>query len=65
MKLDREKIELIVADKGLKLKDIPIKAGISTATFSLGINGKRNPSCATIGKIAKALKVSAKDIIAD
>ena len=65
MKISRTKIKIILADKGWQFKDVPLKAHISSATFSKAINNKRSPSCRTIGKIAEALGVSAKEIIED
>lgn len=65
MKISRYKLETILADKHLQLQDVPKLAKISSATLSLAINGKRDSTCKTIGKIAEALKVSAKDITID
>ena len=63
MKIDKQKILVLLAEKGMLYKDMCLKAGISEAEFRKIRSGERNPKPATIGKIAKAIGVSVKDII--
>lgn len=63
MKIDKQKILVLLAEKGMLYKDMCLKAGISEAEFRKIRSGERNPKPATIGKIALALGVSIREII--
>lgn len=63
MKIDKQKILVLLAEKGMLYKDMCIKAGISEVEFRKIRSGERNPKPATIGKIASALGVSIREII--
>lgn len=63
MKLDTNKFEKVLADKGLMLKDLCDKAELAEVTLRNIRQGKRTPRPATLGRIAKALGVDVQDII--
>ena len=62
-KIDTEKLDVLIAKKGLMLKDIAHDSGLSTNSFRNIRQGKSTPRLATIGRIAKALNVDVQDII--
>lgn len=49
--------------KGITQEDLALEAGLNRAYIGYIERGERNPSTDTIVKIAKALKVSPKDLI--
>lgn len=57
------KVLIGLAEKGMLYKELCSNAGISEVEFRKIRSGERNPKPATIGKIAKAIGVSVKDII--
>ena len=63
MVIDKKKVMLILAEKGMLYKDVCSKAGISEAEFRKIRSGERTPKPATIGKIASALGVGVQEII--
>ena len=63
MKLDNDKILILIAEKGMYIKDLCKIAGLDESAFKAMRDGKRTPRPATIGRIAKALGVDVKDII--
>lgn len=63
MKIDTEKLDILIADKEMMLKDIALASGLSENCFRNIRQGKAEPRLRTIGKIASALGVNIKDII--
>lgn len=63
MKIDNNKLEVVIAEEGVMLKDLCAKAEIGEVALRKIRQGKTIPRPATIGKIAKALNVSVADII--
>lgn len=62
MRISKEKIECIMATKGLTAADTAEKAGISRQNFStIRLRGTCTP--ATAGKVARGLGVDVADII--
>lgn len=61
MKINKEALDMIKAEKCLTNKEIISRAGVGTNILSVGIKRELRP--ATVGKIAKALNVSVEDII--
>lgn len=62
MNISREKIELLMANKGLTASELATLSGISRQSFStVKLRGTCTP--ATAGKIAKGLCVDPADII--
>lgn len=64
MKLNKEKINLIMARKQLSVKDVCETSGLPKETFKQAKNGARNATPKTIGRIAAALGVDVTEIIA-
>lgn len=62
MRLDKRKIQLIMAKLEIGQQTLADKAGISRQTLSAVING-RNCRPKLLGKIAKALNVEPEEII--
>lgn len=63
MKIDTEKLDILIADKGMMLKDVALASGLSEIAFRNIRQGKVNPRLKTLGRIASALNVSVKDLI--
>lgn len=63
MVINKKKVMLILAEKGMLYKDVCSRAGISEAEFRKIRAGERTPKPATIGKIASALGVGVQEII--
>ena len=61
MKLDGTKINILRAEKGLKIKDLAEASNVASSTIKKGFNKDIEPVC--IGRIAKALDVAVIDII--
>lgn len=62
MKADRKKLELAMARACMNSKDLPAAAGLPGPTVANVIVGK-SVRPATLGRVAKALKVDPADII--
>lgn len=65
MKIDTEKLDMAICEKGMMLKDVAHASGITENSFRNIRTGKSEPRLKTIGKIASALGVNIKDIIKD
>ncbi|MGO5592504.1 helix-turn-helix transcriptional regulator [Acidaminococcus fermentans] len=63
MKLNTEKLCVLMAQNKLTLSAMVEKAKISRSTMWQILNRKRKPNLETVGKIAAALDVSPADII--
>lgn len=63
MKIDNVKLELAIANREMKLKDLCAEAKVDETALRNIRQGKRTPRLATIGRIAKALNVDVQDII--
>ena len=63
MKLNKEIVEIKIADKGVILQEFCELAGITRVTLNAALNGKSNLRLGTVGKIAEALGVSSEEII--
>ena len=61
MRINKEALDMIKAEKRLTNKEIISRAGVGTNILSVGIKRELRP--ATVGKIAKALNVSVEEII--
>lgn len=62
MRVDRNKLELIMAKKGLNQKKLAEVSGVSRQSLSYTMNG-RNCRPELLGKISKALGVEPEEII--
>ena len=63
MKLSKEKLDIIMAQKQMYIKEICEAAGLPKVTFKQARSGVRNPKPKTIGRIAAALGVDVTEII--
>jgi len=61
--VDSEKIRELRQARRLSTREFAREASISTETLNAIEHGRRQPSMATLNKIAKALKVEAKDLL--
>ncbi len=62
MRLDKRKVQLLMAELEIGQQSLAIRAGISRQTLSVVMNG-RNCRPELLGKIAKALEVKPEEII--
>jgi len=63
MRIDNEKLNLLIAERSTTLKALCKESGIAESTMSKMRNGRRKQRFATFGKIAKALNVSVAEIV--
>lgn len=63
MRLDKRKIYLAMAEKGLTATEIARQGGVSQQAVSNALNGNRVGKVKVVPAICKALGVSAKDIV--
>ena len=60
--IDSRKIKELRESKGMTTRAFAREAGISTETLNAVEHGRRQPSMATLSKIAQALGVEARDL---
>lgn len=63
MRLDNYKLQILMAEKIITVKELADVAGLSRVFVGSCVAGTANPKPATIGKIAKALNVPVQEII--
>lgn len=63
MKINVEKLKTAQAEKCLTNKELCKLAGIGSLTLTMIKANKRNCQYSTVGKIAKALKISVNELI--
>lgn len=63
MKINKQKLQLAMANACLNMDDLAALAEVSRVSISKYLSGLRNPKPKTIGKIAKALKVPVESLI--
>jgi transcriptional regulator with XRE-family HTH domain len=61
--IDSTKIKELREERGLSTRVFARMAGISTETLYRVEHGKRQPSLATLGKIARALGVDPRELL--
>lgn len=61
----KQKVELIMADNCVTYDSLSKKSGLSRITIQKMLAGKVDTRPATVGKIAKALGVNAKELLKD
>jgi transcriptional regulator with XRE-family HTH domain len=64
MEISPTKLKELREAKGFSVRGLAREAGISTETVYSVEHGHRQPSIRTLGKIARALGVAAKDLFA-
>lgn len=62
MRIDTNKVQLLLAEKEMSKTDLAVKSGICRQNISI-ILGRGTCTPATAGKIAKALGVDAREIV--
>ncbi len=62
MEINPNKLKKLREAKGLSVRGLAREAGISTETVYSVEHGRRQPSVRTLGKIARALGVEARDL---
>ena len=63
MKLDLKKLEIAMAEKCYTIQELSKVSTVGVSTISNIFNRGHQPNLWTIGKLARALKVSVKDLI--
>lgn len=63
MKLDLKKLEVAMAEKCYTIQELSKVSTVGVSTISNIFNRGQQPNLWTIGKLARALKVSVKDLI--
>ena len=63
LKLDKKKIYLEMAERGLTITEIAKQGGVSQQAVSNAMSGKRIGKVKVVPAICKALDLSAKDIV--
>jgi len=63
MKIDNQKLDIIMAQKCLSSEKLSQVVNVSQVTIARIRNGSQKPRPITIGKIAKALGVKVEDLI--
>lgn len=63
MKIDNQRLDMAMAKACVDVKTLSELSGISKAALAAVRNKSRNPKPATVGKIAKALKVDVSDLL--
>ncbi len=64
MEISPTKLKELREAKGFSVRGLAREAGISTETVYSVEHGRRQPSIRTLGKIARALGVEARDLFA-
>lgn len=63
MKLDLKKLEIAMAEKCYTIQELSKVSTVGVSIISNIFNRGQQPNLWTIGKLARALKVSVKDLI--
>lgn len=63
MRVNKQKLQIAMANACLNMDDLAILADVSRVSISKYLSGLRNPQPKTIGKIAKALNVPVENLI--
>ena len=65
MKIDRDKLKLLIAEKGFSIRSIARASGVSEAALNLWINHGKSPRLDTLGRIAGVLGVPIQSLIVE
>lgn len=65
MKIKNDVLNLALAELCISKKELAEKSGVDVVTISRMISGVQEPRPKTVGKIAKAINVSVKELIED
>lgn len=64
MEVNHQKLRELREDRGLSVRGLAKEAEVSTETVFSVEHGKRQPSLKTLGKLARALDVDPRDLLA-
>ena len=65
MKLNRDKLKLLIAEKGFSIRAVARASGVSEATLNLWMNHGKSPRLDTLGRLAGTLGVPIQSLIAE
>ena len=65
MKLNRDKLKLLIAEKGFSIRSIARAARVSEAALNLWMNHGKSPRLDTLGRVAGALGVPIQTLIVE
>ena len=65
MKIDRDKLKLLIAEKGFSIRSIARAARVSEAALNLWMNHGKSPRLDTLGRVAGVLGVPIQALIAE
>lgn len=63
MKINKQQLQLAMANSCLNMNDLAVLAGVSRVSISKYLSGLRSPKPKAVGKIAKALNVPVENLI--
>lgn len=63
MKLDPKKLQFVMAEKCIEIRELSRKTGVTESTISKVKNGRQNAKPVTIGKLAKGLGVKISELL--
>lgn len=63
MKINKQKLEIAMANACLSMDDLAALAGISRVSLTKYVSSGTRPRTKTVGKIAKALNIRVEDLI--
>lgn len=63
MKLDTNKLQMVMAEKCVEIRELSKRTGVAECTISKVKRGKQNAKPVTIGKLAKGLGVKITELI--
>jgi DNA-binding Xre family transcriptional regulator len=65
VKIDIMKYNLLLANKGISVKELATQSGVNAVTLCRIKNGAQDARPQTLGKVAKALQCKVEDFIQD
>lgn len=65
MKLNRDKLKLLIAEKGFSIRSIARAARVSEAALNLWMNHGKSPRLDTLGRVAGVLGVPIQTLIVE
>ena len=65
MKLNRDKLKLLIAEKGFSIRALSRASSVSEAALNLWMNHGKSPRLDTLGRVAGALGVPIQALIAE
>lgn len=63
MKLNRDKLKLLIAEKGFSIRSIARAARVSEAALNLWMNHGKSPRLDTLGRVAGVLGVPIQSLV--